>query len=354
MKPLFQPNQPVGRQYLTVSQLNRMAKSQLEQHLGQVWLEGEISNFSAPASGHWYFSLKDEKSQIRCAMFKNRSYLAKFRPTNGQSVLIKAKATVYEARGEFQLVVDFIEPAGIGALQLEFERLKAKLTAQGLFAAERKKPVPSVIQCVGIITSPTGAAIKDVLTVMQRRFPLTQIIIYPAQVQGKEAHHTLIQALQTANQRNECDLLLLTRGGGSMEDLWCFNHQDLAYAIAESQLPVISAIGHQIDFTIADFVADLRAATPSAAAELITRDQDQLRQKLDDYHQLLNQKINEGLNTLESQINYLAVKLSNPDPLLKLYHASVEQFKKRMRLTLEQKLARQQNRLSQLHVKLLK
>ncbi|MCO7227447.1 exodeoxyribonuclease VII large subunit [Pleionea sp. CnH1-48] len=347
LKPVLQPQRPTERQYLSVSQLNRMAKSELEKQLGHVWLQGEISNFSAPASGHWYFSLKDQQAQVRCAMFKGRNRLLRFRPEDGQQVIVKARVTLYEARGEFQLVADIMEPAGVGALQLQFEQLKNKLAAAGLFDEDGKRPIPTAIKTLGIITSPTGAAIRDVLTVMERRFPLTEIIIYPAQVQGKDAHNTIIQALETANQRNECDALLLTRGGGSMEDLWCFNEESLAYAITNSSIPVVSAVGHEVDFTIADFVADSRAPTPSAAAEMLSRDQQQQRQTLDNYQMTLQDLMLSHIESLATHLNFLALKLADPDPILDKYQSAIQQLSARMNLFIEKKINTESTRLEQ-------
>ncbi len=260
----------------TVSELNRLARGLLEMRLGELWLTGEITNLARPASGHLYFTLKDERAQLRCAMFRNRNLRLRFRPTDGMAVRAFGKVSLYEARGEFQFIVETLEPAGAGALQQAFEALKQRLHAEGLFAAEHKRPLPPFPRRLGVITSPAGAAIRDVLQVLRRRWPLLEVIVYPASVQGEAAPGELRAALATAIERNEVDLLLLTRGGGSLEDLWAFNDEALARAIHACPLPVVSAVGHEIDFTIADFVADLRAPTPSAAAELITPDRSEL------------------------------------------------------------------------------
>lgn len=223
---------------------------------------GEISNLAQPASGHMYFSLKDKSSQVRCAMFKNRNRHLKFQPENGTAVLVKAKVSLYESRGEFQLIVESLEPEGVGALQLAFEQLKQKLMEEGLFAETRKKPIPEYPVSIGIITSKTGAAIRDIIQVLSRRYPLATIIIYPVSVQGTGSAEMISEAILSANKRNECDVLILARGGGSLEDLWSFNEERVAKAIFNSNLPVVSGVGHEIDFTIADFVADQRAPTP--------------------------------------------------------------------------------------------
>jgi exodeoxyribonuclease VII large subunit len=263
---------PTERNVYTVSRLNREVRLLLEQGLPLVWLEGELSNFSAPASGHWYFSLKDREAQIRCAMFRQKNFVVGFTPKAGQHVLLRGRVTLYEARGDYQLIVEHLEEAGVGALKREFERLKAKLTAEGLFALETKRELPRFPRRIGVITSPTGAAIRDVLHILARRFPPASVIIYPAAVQGAAAIPSIIRALGVANARAECDVLILARGGGSLEDLWAFNDEGVARAIHASSLPIVSGVGHEVDFTIADFVADARAPTPSGAAELVVPD----------------------------------------------------------------------------------
>lgn len=261
-----------SRQILSVTKLNRLARTILEGEIGLIWLSAEISNFVCAASGHWYFTLKDNKAQVRAAMFKNTNRSVRERPKEGDKVLVRASVGLYEPRGDYQLIVEHLESDGEGRLKQEFEALKQRLHGAGLFAAEQKQPLPDNINRIGVITSATGAALHDVLTVLARRSPATEVIVYPSMVQGETAHTQLISALEIANRRNEVDVILLTRGGGSLEDLWCFNHEQLAYAIAQSQLPVVSAVGHEVDITIADFVADLRAPTPSAGAELLSQD----------------------------------------------------------------------------------
>jgi len=260
------------RDIYSVSRLNREVRVLLERGFGSLWLEAEISNFSRPSSGHWYFSLKDASAQVRCAMFRQRNLSCGFAPRDGQKVLVRARIGLYEPRGEFQLIVDHMEDAGLGALKRQFEELSARLKAEGLFAAERKRPLPPVPRRIGVITSPTGAAVRDILHVLARRFPAVAVMIYPVAVQGAQAAAEIILALQSAARRAECDVLILARGGGSLEDLWAFNDERLARAIVASPIPVITGIGHEIDFSIADFAADVRAPTPSAAAELVVPD----------------------------------------------------------------------------------
>lgn len=259
---------------ITVSQLNRQAKTLLEQGLARLWVEGEISNIARPASGHVYFTLKDKSAQIRAAFFRQRQRGPTISFKDGDQVLVYGRVSLYEARGDFQLIVEQIEPAGEGALKRQFEVLKKKLAAEGLFDEDRKQELPELPTRVGVITSPTGAAIRDIVSILGRRFPSIPIVIYPSAVQGDAAPQELITALATAIRRDECDVLILARGGGSLEDLWAFNDEQLARAIAESPIPIVSAVGHEVDFTIADFVADLRAPTPSGAAELVVPDRE--------------------------------------------------------------------------------
>ena len=260
------------RDVYSVSRLNREVRVLLERGFGSLWLEAEISNFARPTSGHWYFSLKDAAAQVRCAMFRQRNMLCAFTARDGQKVLVRARIGLYEPRGEFQLIVDHMEDAGLGALKRQFEELSARLAAEGLFAPERKRPLPGLPKRIGIITSPTGAAVRDILHVLARRFPAAAVLIYPVSVQGAQAAAEIISALEAAGRRAECDVLIMARGGGSLEDLWAFNDERLARAIVASTIPVITGIGHEIDFTIADFAADVRAPTPSAAAELVVPD----------------------------------------------------------------------------------
>jgi exodeoxyribonuclease VII large subunit len=263
---------PAPDRVYSVSRLNREARLLLEQRLAVVWVEGELSNFTQHSSGHWYFSLKDRNAQIRCAMFHKSNVGVDFTPRAGQHVLARGRVSLYEARGDYQLIADHLEEAGVGALKREFERLKTKLAAEGLFAPERKRQLPRFPRRIGVITSPTGAAVRDVLHILARRFPPAAVLIYPTPVQGAAAAPALVQALTLASARAECDVLILARGGGSLEDLWAFNDERVARAIHAAAIPVVAGIGHEIDFTIADFVADARAPTPSGAAELVTPD----------------------------------------------------------------------------------
>lgn len=256
----------------TVSEINRQVRSFLEESVAPLWLSGEISNFAAPSSGHWYFTLKDANASLRCAFFKPLARGANFTPKNGMQVYLHGNISLYEARGEYQFVADSIELAGGGSLQQAFQVLKEKLLQEGLFDASLKKPLPQYPEKIGVITSPTGAAIHDILHVLKKRFPLIPVILYPSAVQGAQAANEIVEAIQTANLRNECDVLIVGRGGGSLEDLQAFNEENVARAIFASEIPIISAVGHEIDFTIADFVADLRAPTPSAAAALTSPD----------------------------------------------------------------------------------
>jgi exodeoxyribonuclease VII large subunit len=276
-----------GRDVYSISRLTREVRTVLEGSFPLLWVEGELSNLSQPASGHLYFSLKDEYAQVRCALFRMRRIQLRFRPANGLHVLARVRVSLYEGRGDFQLIVEHLEPAGEGALRLAFERLKQKLEAEGLFAAERKRPLPAFPRQVGLITSPSGAALRDLLSVLGRRFPALPVLIYPVPVQGEEAVPALVEALGIANRRAECDVLVIARGGGAMEDLWPFNAEPLARAIAASRIPVVTGIGHEIDFTIADFVADRRAPTPSVAAELVSPDRVELSRGL----QVLRQRL---------------------------------------------------------------
>ena len=265
---------------ITVSQLNRRVRTLLEQGIGRLWVEGEISNMSRPASGHIYFSLKDDAAQVGAAWFRQRQRGPAIGFKDGDRVLAYGRVSLYEARGNYQLIVEQMEPAGEGVLKRRFEALKKKLQAEGLFDEGRKQAIPSLPARIGVITSPTGAAIRDVLTVLGRRFPSVPVIIYPAAVQGDAAPGELVAAIETAARRDECDVLIIGRGGGSLEDLWAFNDEQLARAIAACPLPVVSAVGHEVDFTIADFVADVRAPTPSGAAELVVPDQQEWQHRI--------------------------------------------------------------------------
>lgn len=307
-----------AEEVLTVSRLNREVRLVLEGSFPTVWVEGEISNFAAPNSGHWYFSLKDATAQVRCAMFRPQNRRLTFTPKDGMQVILKANLSLYEGRGDYQLLVEHLEEAGIGKLRQAFEALKKRLHEAGLFNEAHKKPLPPFPNTIGVITSPTGAAIRDILTVLQRRYPIANVIIYPTLVQGDTAAPNIVAALQTANRREECDVLIVTRGGGSLEDLWSFNDERVAYAIHQSKLPVVSAVGHEIDFTIADFVADLRAPTPSAAAELVTPDIKKLLLTLQDNQKHCSRLIKTKLQQFQQHLEWASKHLHQQHPKKRL------------------------------------
>lgn len=302
----------------SVSQLNQSVRQLLELQIGRIWLNAEISNFSQPASGHWYFTLKDEKAQLRAAMFRGQNIRVNFRPQNGQQVLVRATVTMYEPRGEYQLIIDNIQPAGDGLLQRQFEILKQKLSAEGLFAQYYKQALPRPAKRLGVITSATGAALHDILNILKRRDPSLPVIIYPTAVQGEDAPCQIVRAIKLANHRQECDVLIVGRGGGSLEDLWAFNDEKVARAIFASQLPIIAAVGHETDVTIADFVADLRAPTPSAAAELVSRNQQELLRQLLEQKQRLEMAMDYFLARKLRVFNQLQHKLQQQHPELRI------------------------------------
>jgi exodeoxyribonuclease VII large subunit len=298
----------------SVSALNFEIKTMLEQGIGSIWIEGEISNFSKPASGHWYFTLKDERSQLRAAMFRNRNQRIPFTPQSGQQVLIRAQVTLYEARGDYQVIVEHMEEAGVGRLMREFEALKKQLSKEGLFDQKHKKPVPDQARHIGIITSASGAAIRDAISVIRRRSPSSQVTLFPTQVQGEAATGSIVDAINLANRHAQCDVLLLIRGGGSLEDLWCFNEQAVAHAIFDSQIPIVSGIGHEIDTTIADYVADMRAPTPSVAAESVTMDQYEFMMRIDQLSARLQQQIIKHLSSRKTDLNAIQQRLLRLHP----------------------------------------
>ena len=337
----------------TVTQLNYSVRHLLEVELGQVWLTGEISNFSQPVSGHWYLTLKDENAQVRCAMFKMKNLRVNFRPQNGLQVLVRASVSLYEPRGDYQLIIESMQMAGDGLLQQQFEGLKMKLAAQGLFAQEHKKPIPKFVKRVGIITSPSGAALQDILHILNRRDPSLQVVIYPTLVQGKEATQDIIDTIRLANQRKECDVLIVGRGGGSLEDLWCFNEEAVAYAIYQSELPIISAVGHETDVTIADFVADLRAPTPSAAAELVSRDQQEIVRQLQHHLNMVNLAFDRLWAEKLSRFQHINLRLNAQSPAkqLELLHFKLTQVFGRLQGRLEQSLKLKEQKIAQLFLR---
>lgn len=302
----------------TVSRLNNEVRIILEDTFPTIWVEGEISNFAAPNSGHWYFSLKDAAAQVRCALFKMSQRRLGFQPKDGMHVLIRARVSLYPNRGDYQLIADHIEERGEGKLRRAYEELKKKLEAAGLFDVAHKKVLPRYPKQIGIITSATGAAIRDILTVLKRRYACLPIVIYPTLVQGATAAATIVKAIETANRRNECDVLILARGGGSLEDLWSFNEESVAKAIYASKLPIISGVGHEVDFTIADYVADVRAPTPSAAAEIVTPDRTDLLQTLTRQYQQLLRNIKSRLSTTGQQLVWIQKHLAQQHPKRKL------------------------------------
>ncbi|NRD74765.1 exodeoxyribonuclease VII large subunit [Shewanella sp. VB17] len=308
----------------TVSRLNGEVRQLLEGELGKVWLNAEISNFSAPSSGHWYLTLKDHFAQIRCAMFKGKNRSVTFKPINGQQVLVKGSISVYEPRGDYQLIIESMLPAGDGMLAQQYEALKIKLAAEGLFATNTKRPLPSNINKIGVITSATGAALRDVLHVLARRDPSIEVVVYPTQVQGESAVKLICRAITLANTRQEVDVLLLTRGGGSLEDLWCFNSEELAHTIYNSAIPLVSAVGHEVDTSISDYVADVRAPTPSAGAELLSKDADDKANKLMVNLARLKQSWQHYQLKITQKANTLEHRLHRQDPKRRL-----EQFEQR-------------------------
>ncbi len=349
-------NQSPQREVLTVSQLNRRARQLLETHLPLLWIEGEISNLSHPSSGHWYFTLKDTQAQIRCAMFRNRNMRVRQAPQQGQKILVRARVSLYEGRGDYQLIVEHMEEAGFGTLQRAYEELKHRLYQQGLFAAELKKPLPSLPNHIGVVTSPSGAAIRDITTVLQRRFPSIPVSVFPVAVQGQEAAPQICQALDTANRLSDCDLLIVGRGGGSLEDLWPFNEESVAYAIANSRIPVISAVGHEVDITISDYVADMRAATPSAAAELATPDGNDMLQTFCGMEVLLEESAARKLQQLKQSLDSLRARLRHPGEKLQNQNQQLDHLEARLIQAINQqlqtanfKLENLQTRQSHLH-----
>lgn len=307
-------NQPI----FTVSRLNGSVRQLIEQQMGRIWLSAELSNFSRPSSGHWYFTLKDSHAQVRCAMFRSQNQRAILVPENGMQVLVRATVTLYDPRGDYQLIVENIHPAGEGLLQQRFQALKNQLETEGLFADIHKKPLPQPAKQVGIITSASGAALHDILQILCRRDPALPVVVYPVSVQGAAATDSLINAINLANQRAECDVIIVGRGGGSLEDLWCFNEERLARAIFASQIPIISAVGHETDVTIADFIADLRAPTPSAAAELVSRDKRELLHQWTINLQRATMAMDYFLVKKQRRLKALQHRLSQQHPRLQL------------------------------------
>ncbi|MGL5039959.1 MAG: exodeoxyribonuclease VII large subunit [Aeromonas sp.] len=338
----------------TVTRLNSAVRMILEQDLGLVWLTGELSNLAMPSSGHWYFSLKDLGAQVRAAMFKGNNRHVTFRPQDGMQVLVQARVSLYEPRGDYQLIIESMQPAGDGVLALRFEELKRRLGAEGLFDESRKRPLPREPRAVGLVTSATGAALHDMLTVLKRRAPDLPIVIYPTQVQGSAAISQIVAAIATANQRAEVDVLIVGRGGGSLEDLWCFNEEVVARAIAHSAIPIISAVGHEVDVTISDFAADLRAPTPSAAAELVAPDNQARIQRLAHLKQQLLQAMSRHQTAARHRFLLLQKRLDHQDPKRRLEQQSqrLDELSTRLQQLLRQRLLQGERQLASLELRL--
>jgi len=339
---------------LQVSELTKKVRFILESELNTVWLTGEISNFVAASSGHWYLSLKDSKSQVRCAMFKGNNRQVRLsntgKPTNGQQVLVRAKVSLYEPRGDFQLIIEQMDDAGAGLLRQQYEQLKNKLNALGVFSQAHKQSIPAHINTVGIVTSPTGAAVKDILTVLKRRNPNIKAIIYPALVQGKYASNDICHAINQANTRLECDVIIVGRGGGSLEDLWSFNEESVVQAIYDSTIPIISAIGHEVDTTLSDYAADLRAATPSAAAELVSNDSNELLEKITRLKQRLTSAMVRKNEFLIQKHRHLQHRLAqvHPEQQLLVHQQKSDELNLRLTHVMKQLMRQAQQQPQQL------
>lgn len=338
---------------LSVSALNRLARQTLEQTLPLTWIAGEISNLTCAASGHWYFSLKDASAQVRCVMFRGRNQFIDWQPENGMQVEVRATPTLYEARGEFQLQVDTLRRAGLGALFEAFEQLKTKLEQEGLFDSARKRALPAFPRRIGIVTSLQAAALRDVLSTLQRRMPGLPVVLYPTPVQGADAAQQIVSALQSAYRQAECDVLILCRGGGSIEDLWPFNEEIVARTIAASPIPIVCGVGHETDFTIADFAADLRAPTPTAAAELASPNRPDLIRKLEQIQASLLRQARHRLDAYSQQLDYLARRLIHPGRRLEARQAALGNLAQRLRSALANAQERRQWRCATLSRRLL-
>lgn len=338
---------------LTVTQLNRQIRSWLEHEIGQLYVEGEVSTLTKPSSGHYYFTLKDATAQVRCVFFRNRHTSATPQVLQaGQQIIVYGQLSLYEARGDYQLIVEQIEPAGEGDLFRQFELLKTKLASQGLFDVARKKQLPRFPTVIGIITSSTAAALRDILTTLERRYPIAPIIIYPSDVQGAQAPQQLIAAIRRANLDNRCDVLILARGGGSIEDLWAFNNEQLAYAITESHIPIISGVGHETDFTIADFVADYRAATPTAAAETISPDQNDLLATLESLKARLHHAVKRNMQREQLRLQHDKEKISSPAHLIRRYWQTLDYLQQYIRSAMHKRVMQETHHWQRLSLQL--
>ena len=346
-----EPPQFEDEKVLSVTNLNRMAKLLLEDNFPAVVVEGEISNLATPASGHWYLTLKDKTSQIRCAMFVNRNRLVRFKPQNGKQIIVRGRLSIYEGRGDYQLIADSMEDSGDGALRRAFEELKSKLQTIGLFDEDAKQEVHSSYDHIGVVTSPTGAAIRDILSVFERRFPATLVTLFPVSVQGAEAKREIVNAIETANRlrgKLGVQALIISRGGGSLEDLQAFNEEDVAQAIFASDLPITSAVGHEIDFTIADLVADLRAPTPSAAAEQLSPSQFEYLEILQSYLQQFTRTIEKRLQSTDRTLALMYRQLKRPDRRLQEHAQKLDRFEGQLQLAIRNRIALQHSELLQL------
>ncbi|PWG63852.1 exodeoxyribonuclease VII large subunit [Sediminicurvatus halobius] len=349
------PATPISAEVYSVSRLAEEVRLLLDGAFPLLWVEGEISNLARPRSGHVYFTLKDERAQVRCALFRNRAQRLRFQPGHGERVLVRARVSLYVPRGDFQLIVEHMEPAGHGALQRAFEALKARLDAEGLFAVEHKRALPALPRRLGVITSPTGAALRDVLTVLRRRFPALPVLIYPVPVQGEGAAEAIAAAIRRAGERAEVDALLITRGGGSLEDLWAFNEEVVARAIHACPLPVVSAVGHEVDVSIADLVADQRAPTPSAAAELLSPDGEAWARQLEGTAQRLARAQQRRLGDTRQRLETLARRLQAQHPGRRLQERAqrLDEIEQRLAHALRQRLAGAEARLGHAQERLL-
>ncbi len=336
------------RKILTVSRLTQLIKGVLEENFEHVWVEGEVSNLAMPLSGHLYFTLKDAGAQLRCVMFRASARVLKFKPKDGMGLIVRGRVSLFEPRGEYQLIVEYLEPQGIGALQLAFAQLKERLAKEGLFDEAHKKPIPKLPQRIGVVTSVTGAAIHDILNVLDRRFANVEVIICPVKVQGEGAAAEIAGAVKDFNRYGNIDVIIVGRGGGSMEDLWAFNEETVARAIYHSRIPVISAVGHEVDFTIADFVADLRAPTPSAAAELVVKSKAELSAGLDALSHRLRQGIRHLLSEHRGKMQTLAGSLKDPSMLLGHLAQRIDDLGERLDYAWRGELKRKNDRLAYL------
>ena len=336
------------RKILTVSRLTALIKGVLEENFEHVWVEGEVSNLAMPVSGHYYFTLKDAGAQLRCVMFRASARALKFKPKDGMGLIVRGRVSLFEPRGEYQLIVEYLEPQGVGALQLAFAQLKERLAKEGLFDEVHKKPIPNLPQRIGVVTSATGAAIHDILNVLDRRFANVEVLILPVKVQGEGAARDIAQAVRDFNRYGNVDVVIVGRGGGSIEDLWAFNEEAVARAIYQSKIPVISAVGHEVDFTIADFVADLRAPTPSAAAELVVKSKIELSAELDAFSHRLRQGMRHSLAGYQGRLVVLIRSLRDPSMLLGHLAQRIDDFTERLNSACRGELKRRSDKLAYL------